>query len=129
MTRGLDTFLIMPTLSSQTVAPYLDAEQFTRVIDQAPGVALVDFTAAWCPPCRILGPQIDALAQELSGGVVIVKVDVDEQPDLAARFGIRSIPTLLFFRDGEMVDRHVGALPPEGIRAKLTALTQPAAVA
>jgi thioredoxin 1 len=131
MTRDLDTFLSMTTHSFPTVAPHLDQEQFTRVIEQARGLALVDFTAVWCPPCRILGPQIDALAHELASSVVIAKVDVDEQPDLAARFGVRSIPTLVFFRDGEVVDRHVGALPPERMRARVRELTvtQPAAVA
>lgn len=151
MTRAVDTFLSMPPLSSHPLhaaqapvaansanspnsasgAPYLDAAQFAAVVDQAAGLALVDFTAAWCPPCRVLGPQIDALARELAASVAIVKVDVDAQPDLAARFGVRSLPTLVFLRDGQVVDRHIGALPPERIRARLRELapTPPAAVA
>ena len=145
MTREFGTFLSMPPHMSQPLlgqpllrqplrkdgARYLDAEQFAAVVEQAPGLALVDFTAAWCPPCRVLGPQIDALARELSASVVIVKVDVDAQPELAARFGVRSLPTLVFWRDGQVVDRHVGALPPERIRARVheLTLTPPAAVA
>lgn len=102
-----------------TAAPYLDAERFAVLVERAPGLAMVDFTAAWCPPCRVLAPHVDALAREFSGSVVVAKVDVDDQPAVAARLGVLGMPTLLFFRDGQVVDRIVGAVPPAQIRAKV----------
>src|SRR3954462_15744982 len=102
--------------TAQVTAPHVDAGAFQTVVEQAPGLALVDFTADWCPPCRVLGPQIDTLARELAGNVVVVKVDVDREPELAARFGVLSMPTLMFFRDGQVIDRHVGAIPPDRLR-------------
>jgi thioredoxin 1 len=119
MTR--DT-LVPDAGTPQAIAPYVDAERFTALIEQARGLALVDFTADWCPPCRILAPQVDALARELSGTMVVAKVDVDKQPDLASRFGVRSMPTLIFFRDGQVVDRIVGAVPRAHLRARVDEL-------
>lgn len=102
--------------------PYVDAEGFATLVERAPGLVLVDFTADWCPPCRRLAPDIGALANERAGSLTIVKVDADEQPDLTARFGVRSLPTLMFFRDGEAVERVVGAPPPAQLRAKVDEL-------
>jgi thioredoxin 1 len=101
------------------IAPYVDAERFTALVEQASGLALVDFTAAWCPPCRILAPHVDALARELAGSVVVAKVDVDDQPGLASRFCVLSAPTVIFFRNGQVVDRIVGAVPLERLRARV----------
>lgn len=109
---------------TQAGAPYVDPEQFSTLVEQARGLALVDFTADWCPPCRMLAPHIDALARELTGSVIVTKVDVDEQPGIASRYGVMSMPTLLFFRDGKVVDRIVGALPPAQLRAKVNELRQ-----
>jgi thioredoxin 1 len=111
-----------PSHSPQTTTEYVDTARFNTLVEQGRGLALVDFTASWCPPCRVLAPHIDALARELTGSVTVVKVDVDAQPDLTARFGVRGMPTLLFFRDGQVVDRVVGALPPEQLRAKVNDL-------
>ena len=72
---------------------------------------LVDFTAAWCPPCKAIAPILDELADEYAGSLRIVKVDVDENPSVAMRFGIRSMPTLVVLRDGVEVKRLVGARP------------------
>jgi thioredoxin 1 len=72
---------------------------------------LVDFWATWCPPCKLIAPTIDALATEYKGRIKVGKLDVDADGDVAGRYGIRSIPTLLVFRDGEVVDQRVGALP------------------
>ena len=69
---------------------------------------LVDFWAEWCGPCKMIAPELDALAAETSGQLKIVKVNVDENNDLSARYGIRSIPTLLLFKNGELVDNHIG---------------------
>jgi thioredoxin 1 len=105
-----------------TEVSYVDAERFSALVDRAPGLVLVDFTADWCPPCRRLAPEIDALASDYAGSLTVVKVDADEQPDVTARFGVRSLPTLMFFRDGQVVDRMVGAPPPAQLRAKVNEL-------
>lgn len=82
---------------------------------------LVDFTAAWCGPCKMLAPVVEELANEYSGRVNIGKVDVDECPNTAMRFGIRSVPTLLFFRNGEVVDKVQGAVGRDALVGKLEA--------
>jgi thioredoxin 1 len=111
-----------PSATPIAAAPYLDAERFAAEVEQASGLALVDFTADWCPPCRVLAPHIDALARELAGRLVVVKVNVDDEPALASRFGVKSMPTLIFFRDGQVVDRIIGAVPAAQLRARLNAL-------
>lgn len=83
---------------------------------------LVDFWAEWCGPCRMIGPFVDELATEYEAQAVIGKVNVDENNDLTAEYGIRTIPTLLFFKDGELVDRHVGGATKETIEEKLKAI-------
>ena len=70
---------------------------------------VVDFSATWCGPCKKISPIIDELATEYEGRVIIGKCDVDEADDLTSRFGIRSVPTVLFFKNGELVNRHIGA--------------------
>ena len=83
---------------------------------------LVDFWAAWCGPCRMVGPIVDELAQEYAGKAEIGKVDVDNNQDISVEFGIRNIPTLLFFKNGEVVDKVVGVVPKEQLKEKLDAL-------
>lgn len=83
-------------------------------------LAVVDFWAAWCGPCRIVGPIIDELAGEYADkGVVVAKLDVDQSPAVANRFGIRSIPSILFFKDGQHVDTVIGAVPKPHLERKL----------
>jgi thioredoxin 1 len=82
---------------------------------------LVDFWAEWCGPCKMIGPVVEELASEYEGKAVVGKVDVDNNPAVSAKFGIRSIPTLLVFKGGEVVDKQIGAVPKSVLSQKLDA--------
>ncbi len=82
---------------------------------------LVDFWAEWCGPCKMIGPIVKELAAEYDGKAVIGKLNVDDNPQSAAQFGIRSIPTLLVFKNGEIVDKQIGAVPKAVLAGKLEA--------
>jgi thioredoxin 1 len=105
-----------------TAVVHLTEQTFDEALATAEGVWMVDFWAAWCPPCRAIAPMLEELALASKGDVTLAKVNVDEQPALAARYGIRSIPTILFVKDGKVVDQAIGAVPRAEIQAKLTAL-------
>jgi thioredoxin 1 len=82
---------------------------------------LVDFWAEWCGPCKMIGPVVEELAGDYEGKAVVAKLNVDENPQVTARFGVRSIPTLLVFKNGQIVDKQVGAVPKSVLASKLQA--------
>ncbi|MCH2655881.1 MAG: thioredoxin, partial [Flavobacteriales bacterium] len=84
---------------------------FDKIVLQSDKPVLVDFWAAWCGPCRMVGPIIDELSSEYDGKAIVGKVDVDNNQEFAAKYGVRNIPTVLLFKDGELVDRKVGVSP------------------
>jgi thioredoxin len=96
---------------------HLTEDTFDETIKNAKGPVLVDFWAAWCGPCKAIAPYLDQIAGEMEGRATVAKVNVDENGDLSARFGVRSIPTLLVFKDGRVVDQTVGALPKDMIKS------------
>lgn len=91
---------------------HLTTAAFDSVVDNAP-LTLVDFWATWCGPCRMVGPVIEKLGEQYEGKAVIAKVDVDAEPDLARRFGIMSIPTVVFLKNGKEFQRLVGVQSPQ----------------
>lgn len=92
---------------------------FQDEVEKHTGLAVVDFWATWCGPCRMVAPILDQLAADYEGKVKITKLDVDANIQTATRFNVRSIPTLLFFKDGKVVDQIVGAVPKSAIEGKL----------
>ena len=89
----------------------VDKSNFKTNVLEAEGPVVVDFWAEWCGPCKMIGPSLEEISSELAGKVKITKLNIDENPELAAQFGVRSIPTLMIFKGGEVADIKVGALP------------------
>ncbi len=98
---------------------HLTDDSFDETIKNAQGPVLVDFWAAWCGPCKTIAPHLDQIAGEVAGQATVAKVNVDENGDLTARFGVRNIPTLVIFKDGRVVDQFIGTLSKEQIRSRL----------
>ena len=95
---------------------------FEEIVLQSDKPVLVDFWAEWCGPCRMIGPLVSELADDYKDRAVVTKMDVDSNPGTAARFGIRNIPTILFFKGGDIADKQVGAVPETILAAKIDAL-------
>jgi thioredoxin 1 len=100
---------------------HLTEETFDAEMGKHEELLMVDFWAEWCAPCRAIAPALDELARESAGKVSLAKVNIDEHPALAARYGIRSIPTILFIKGGEVVDQVIGAVPKAQIKKKMDA--------
>jgi thioredoxin 1 len=95
---------------------------FDEIVLKSDKPVLVDFWAEWCGPCRMIAPYIEEISRELEGKVLVVKCDVDNNPGIAAKYSIRNIPTVLFFKNGQVADKQVGAVPKNNYLSKLNAL-------
>lgn len=95
------------------MAMEIKSETFDSFVNQPDKTVLVDFWASWCGPCRMLSPVVDEVSREYADTLSVGKVNVDDCPDLARKFGVMSIPTLLLFKDGQLVDQQVGYMPKE----------------
>ena len=99
----------------------LTSANFEQEVSRFSGTVMIDFWAPWCGPCRMVAPIVDELAKTYQGKAKVAKLNTDEAPDIAGRYGIRSIPTMMFFKNGEQVAQLVGAYPKSKITEKLEA--------
>ena len=95
---------------------------FDEVVLKSDKPVMVDFWAEWCGPCRMIAPFVEEISNEFEGKAVVVKCDVDNSPGISTKFGIRNIPTVLFFKDGKVADKQIGAVPKNNFVTKLKAL-------
>ena len=102
------------------MATQLTDSNFKELVLDSDKVAIVDFWAEWCGPCKAIGPMIEELSKEYEGKAIVGKVDVDSNPETAMKYGTRNIPTILFIKNGQVVDKQVGAVPKSNLVATLT---------
>lgn len=100
----------------------LTASTWDKEVLEATGLVMVDFWAVWCGPCRMIAPTVEELAKEFAGKVKVAKLNTDENPDIATKYKIMGIPTIMFFKDGQKVDQVVGAVPKPQLKSKLESL-------
>lgn len=100
----------------------LTSAAWDKEVLQATGIVMVDFWAVWCGPCRMIAPAIEELAKEYAGKIKVGKLNTDENPEVASKYKIMGIPTIMFFKDGQKVDQVVGAVPKPQLKAKLDSL-------
>ncbi len=100
----------------------LSTDSFNQVVLQSSSLVMVDFWATWCGPCKIVAPVVEELAKEYEGKMTFAKVNTDENSDLASRYNIRGIPTLMFFKEGKVMDQIVGAVPKARLKSKIDSL-------
>lgn len=105
-----------------SAAPAVTADKFEEEVLKSDVPVVVDFWAEWCGPCKALGPTVDAIAQDYEGKVKVFKLDVQSEAAVASKYGVSSIPTLLLFKGGEVVDRLVGLQPKPNITSRIDAL-------
>jgi thioredoxin 1 len=103
---------------------HVNDSEFEKEVLQADLPVIVDFWAPWCGPCRMIAPILEDLAKQHSGKLLVAKVNTDENPEWAMKYGVQGIPTLLFLHKGKLVDRQTGAVPPPALKSKAEALLQ-----
>jgi len=101
---------------------HVNDDVFEETVLKSTLPVIVDFWAPWCGPCRMVAPVLEEVAKEYAGKVLVAKVDTDQNPQWATKFGVRGIPTMLFVKDGEVIDQQVGAVPKQIITSKLKSL-------
>jgi thioredoxin 1 len=106
--------------TANTQIAHVTDDTFAAEVEQAAGLVLVDFWATWCGPCKAIAPLLDQLANEHAGKLRVTKLNVDENQGVTQRFNVRSIPSVLFFRDGRHVDTVVGAVPKATLQERIT---------
>ncbi|MBD3313039.1 thioredoxin [Candidatus Woesearchaeota archaeon] len=101
---------------------HLNKENFSKEVEQSDQPVIIDFWAEWCGPCRMMGPVFEELSNDYEGKVKFAKINVDEEPDLAGRFAVQGIPSLVVVKDGNEVDRIVGFAPKEALKDKIDSI-------
>ncbi|MDL2262598.1 thioredoxin [Bacteroidales bacterium OttesenSCG-928-I21] len=100
----------------------INEQNFEELVLNSDKPVVLDFWAVWCGPCRMIAPHIDQLSEEYEGKAIIGKVDVDNSTEIAAKYSVRNIPTVIYLKNGEVVDKVVGAVPKDALKAKLDAI-------